>query len=137
MDPLGAAASIIAVLQLTQSAIKYVKDASGATEDRDRIHAELEDIERLLHVLQINAEQLKSGDACPAALQCLCEPDGPLAHFRAMLEKISRIMRPTKGLRSAKAAVTWPFKKETVNEYLNALHRYKLLFMAAQQNDHM
>ena len=137
MDPLGAAASIIAVLQLTQSAIKYVKDAGGATEDRNRAYMELQDIERLLRVLKVNAEQEEPGNACSSTLRSLCESDGPMEHFSKMLETMLRKMRPTKRLRSAKAIVTWPFNKETVNEYLNALHRYKLLFMAAQQNDHM
>lgn len=56
-DPLSTSASIIAVLQLTGTVVQYLNDAKGASEDRQRILAEISSTSGVLFLLKDLAER--------------------------------------------------------------------------------
>ena len=62
MDPLSISASIIAVLQLTGTVIRYLNDIGNALEDRKVILLELHSIQGMLYTLHDQAIQIQKGD---------------------------------------------------------------------------
>ena len=62
MDPLSISASIIAVLQLTGTVIRYLNDIGNALEDRKVILLELHSIQGMLYTFHDQAIQTQKGD---------------------------------------------------------------------------
>jgi hypothetical protein len=62
MDPLGIAASIVALLQLTWMVIQYINGVKGASKVRQRLLLELSTVNGMLLILQDQAEQARAGD---------------------------------------------------------------------------
>ena len=137
MDPLGAAASIIAVLQLTTSIIKYLDGVKGTSEDHARLRSVLCSAREILYIVDSRITAARNGDPWSANLQSLCAKDGPLDQFRLALQMIESRTLPPKGSKRLTTAIIWPFRKGEVNELLSHLEYLKSLFFFAQQNDHV
>ena len=138
MEPVGISASITALLQLASTVIQYLSGVKGAPEDRRRILSELASVNRILFILQDQADQAKQGDEWSSTFQSLNVPDGPLEQFRRALERLSAKLAPSAtGLMKVGKAVVWPFQKEEIKEILGSIERQKALFILARQNDHM
>lgn len=136
MDPLSAAASIIAVLQLAGTVMKYLSSVGDVSKDRKRIYSEVCEVDKL-RILSNNATQAQEGDSWSLTLQSLCAANGPLEQFDAILRRLESKLVPAKGSKRIVAAMGWPFDKGEVNELLNAIEHQKTLFIFARQNDHM
>lgn len=136
-DPLSVTASIIAVLQLTESVVKYLNDAKDASKDCNKFLIEISTVNGLLFSLKDLVGRAELGETWLATTRSLGVPTGPLAQFKSALELLATHLEPVVGLKKAGKALTWPFKKGEVIDILNTIERQKTLFVLALQNDHM
>jgi len=131
-DPLGTTASIVAVLGLTDTVVKYLNDVKDASEDRKKILLEISNAHGLLYTLKDLAERQPSGN-----VKSLDVPNGPLAQFKSALERLAVKLAPVTGRKKIEKALGWPFQKEDVADILRTIERQKSLFILALQEDHM
>ncbi|UDD60498.1 hypothetical protein AFCA_007891 [Aspergillus flavus] len=110
-DPLGIAASVIALIKL-----------AGSATQRDRI----EDAEDAMTAL---------GTHKPLSIQSFVGPDNPLILFRRLLEDIIAQLSPQSKLQHRSLSLTWPFTKKDVAEKLACLERLKSHFTLVMQSD--
>ena len=137
MDPVSVTASIIAVIQLAGSVVSYLNDVKDASKDRNRMLVELSSVNGLLLGLQDLAERSTPTGAWLEIAESLTVQNGPLVQFKSMLERLAAILQPASTSKKIEVFLTWPFKKKEVADILQAIERYKTLFMLALQKDHM
>ncbi len=136
-DPLSITAGIIAVLQLTATAVKYLNDVKDAPVERQRILMEVMTVSGFLHMLKDQAESMQPEDLHASALRSLNVPDGPLKQIESALKRLISKLNPARGLKRVSKALTWTLDKGDVNKMLTSIERQKVLFLLAMQNDHM
>ena len=130
MDPLSITSSIVAVLQLASSVVSYIGAVKDASDDRQRLIAEIGSITGFLFFLK--EEPNNSSDASNS----LCVANGPLDMYKSTLSELSSKLRPASGgLRKAGKSLLWPFQKSEVNNLLLRIERLKGMFILALQND--
>ena len=130
MDPLSITSGVIAVLQLASSVVSYLSAVKDASDDRQRLIAEIGSITGLLFLLK---EQ--SSDSSDA-LNSLCVTNGPLDMFKGALSELATKLRPADGgLKRAGKSLLWPFQKSEVNNLLHRIERLKGMFILALQKD--
>lgn len=136
-DPLSIAAGIIAVLQLTTTAVQYLNDIKHGPAECRRILIEVVTVSGFLHTLKALAESMQPDDLQVSALRSLNVPDGPLEQVKLALECLVLKIKPARGLERVSTSLTWSLKKADVNNILASIERQKALFLLAMQNDHM
>jgi hypothetical protein len=136
-DPLSISASIIAILQLTGTVVQYLNNAKGASEDRQRILAQISSTSGVLFLLKDLAERAQWEDGWSVTIKSLNLPGGLLDKFKVILIQLASKLKPVEGAKKVGRALIWPFQKGEINEILNTLERQKTLFGLALQNDHM
>ncbi|KAL8792011.1 MAG: hypothetical protein Q9195_005352 [Heterodermia aff. obscurata] len=130
MDPLSITSGIIAVLQLASSVVSYLGAVKDASDDRQRLIAEIGSITGFLYLLK--EESKESSDT----LNSLCVANGPLDMFKSALNELASKLRPADGgLKKAGKSLLWPFHKSEVNNLLHRIERLKGMFILALQND--
>lgn len=145
-EPLGMAASIIALIQLTGALSAfgngYIGGLRRASGDRRRL---VEEFTSLGSILEHLREQLArtNGGGNPSggggggggALQGLA---GPLASCRLELETLAAKMAPRKkrGLRGMWTKLKWPLEEAETTQVVERIERYKTLFHFALTADH-
>jgi hypothetical protein len=134
----GLAASIIAILQLSETVVGYIRETVGAYEEREKLAREIVSTKNVL-------SELKSKAITPewkATMGCLSAPEGPLDQLESVLKELETKLTPKNAKRAdgkpAKVmkSLTWPFAKPKVLETLSAIERLKSLFILALQNNH-
>ncbi|KAF3941614.1 Inversin [Dactylella cylindrospora] len=130
MEALGAAASIVAVLQLSAKIVKYVNGVKNASSELAGILLELSALRGILTSLTEVGNQEKeawiSNDILPSLQVVLSELDVMLAPFQ-----------PTgKVLMKTRNKLLWPFKDGEFKGKLETIERIKSLFGLALQTDH-
>jgi hypothetical protein len=123
------AASIIAVLQLSDKVIKYVRDVSGATEERKRLREQIRACCSVLLMLKDGIEDLEEGQAWAGTVDLLASP---LERLRKALE-LAAIRLHTKT--STKEKLKWPFKEKEVQTLVEAIESEKSLLTLALENN--
>jgi hypothetical protein len=136
-DPLSISASIVALLQLTETVISYLKNVHGSSSDRQRIFNEVSVTSGILMWLKEHTERKSESTSWTLTVQSLQISGGPLEQFKVALERLASKVAPVDGWRKAGKALSWPFKKEEVEEILKTIERQKTLFQLAMQNDHV
>ena len=137
MDPLGALASIITVVQLTLIVPKYLNGIGSSSKDREKICSELCGMNEMLCILCAKATQAQQGDSWSKPFKCFCAANGPLEQYKRTLEKLEKEVQPSRGSKKVITAIAWPFRKGEVQDLLDSIERQKNMFNFAQQNDHM
>jgi hypothetical protein len=136
-DALSVSASIIAVINLTTSAIQCIRDIAHAPKECSEILIEVCATSGILYALRDSVSQARDDQTWMATIQWLGVPNGPLARFQIALECLLSHVGPTNGLRKAGRVLTWPFKKEEARDILNSIERQKSLLILALQNDNL
>lgn len=136
-EPLSSIASVITIIQLAGTAVQYLTDVRDASKESSRILVELSSLYGLLFGLKSLAEHLDKDEKWVSTIVTLTVPDGALAQLKATLERIVSMLEPAAGLKKARKALTWSFKKGEVADLLCMLERYKSLIGLALQKDHM
>ncbi|KFY47728.1 hypothetical protein V496_10483 [Pseudogymnoascus sp. VKM F-4515 (FW-2607)] len=136
-EPLGIAASIIALLTISKEVIEYSNSIKDGKKDRQRLLDEITSVTGFLYVLKDRAEQLQHGDSWSETLVLLAGPTGPLEQFKSALERVASKLAPAVGWRKAGKAMIWPFRKEEISDILAEIERHKSIFSLALHNDHI
>lgn len=136
-DPLSVTASIIAVLQLTQTVVEYINSVKDASKDRDRILLEISSVYGLLFSLKDLVERRSPEDGWATTVKSLGAANGPLAQFKSALERLAAKLAPVTGIEKVGKALRWPSQKGDILDILNTIERQKSLFSLALLNDHM
>jgi hypothetical protein len=140
MDALGATSGVIAVVQLAASIAKlcggYIADVKDARQDIERLQQKASVLCDVLQrvadannrheqpALRLSADMLNAVDSCSENLEKLREKLQPKTRHRTMSKF---------GVRALK----WPLSKSTVNEEVQWMEDYLVIFNTALQLDHM
>jgi hypothetical protein len=141
MDPLGAAASVIAVVQISAQVFSlcqiYYVEVKSAREDIRRLRDE---VTSLLDVLA-NIKDLTNapGSAKLSILELLNQPDGLIQQCLIELEGLATKLDTGQGKNNMKQfglrALKWPFSKKEVDKTILAIGRHKQIFNLALTAD--
>ena len=134
-DPLSVTASIIAVLQLTASVVRYLNAVRGAAEERAKLVTEIGSTAGILHILKDLSDRDADSESQLAATRSLCVSGGPLDNFKAALNEIAAKVSRGKRINNTVMGFIWPFQKGEIKEILARLERQKSLFGLALQGD--
>ena len=134
-DPLSVIANIIAVLKLATSVKDFLVDIRNAYRETSEILLELSITSGILSTLKDTLERANEDSKWRSTIEILAVPNGPLAHFEAILEHLSSKLEPVTGFRKAGRALQWPFKKQQITDMLQVIERQKILFILALEND--
>lgn len=152
MDGLSAAASIIAVVQLTAEVTKYIIGVAGASKDRQRLLDEIFACEAILMRLRDyskgtdgpdiedwNADQTKADSAqmWSVKVKALESDNAPLYRLYNILDAIKTKLQPGhgSGIQKAKAALKWPFNEKEVIKLVDAFQRERSLLHFAMTHE--
>jgi hypothetical protein len=137
MDGLSAAASIIAVLQLTGTVVGYLNDVKDAPKECQQCKIEASNLENLLKDLLCRLMQGQTGDPWFTATQALDVEDGPLDQYKQALEQLRSRVEIQDGVQKFKRRLLWKFRKEEIGSILARMERLKSLVSIALENDHL
>jgi hypothetical protein len=118
-----ATASIIAILQLSEKVIKYVRDVSGATDERKRLREQVRACSNILLTLRDGVEDSDEGQVWAKTVGLLASP---LERLQKALE-LAAIKLQTKS--STKEKLKWPFKEKEVQKLIDAIESEKSLLV--------
>ena len=136
MDGLSAAASIIAVAQMTGAVIGYLESVKDAEKQRKRLHDELWALYGILTMLE-NKSKAGHEECWHQTLRSLDAPNGPLQQLKEALKKLSTRLAPREGPRKLSKVLKWPFKDNEIKDIFFTIERQKGLLLLARQNDHV
>lgn len=138
-EPLGMAASIIALIQLTGAlgtfSSGYIGGLRRASSDRRRLVEEFTALGLILQHLRDRTSGNNNNNN-NGALQGLA---GPLANCRQELEALAAKMAPRKkkaGLKGVWMKLKWPLEEAETMQIVERMERYKTLFHFALTADH-
>ena len=132
-DPVSVAASIIAVLQLTGTVVRYLGNVQDATGYKSRLLLEVSAAKGVLETLRDLSQESVPGDPILSTLSLLKEP---LKHHEATLQRLENALAPVQGLKKLGKAFKWPLEKTEILDVLGSIERQKALFGLALQADH-
>jgi hypothetical protein len=140
MDGLSAAASVIAVIQITAQVFDlcraYYLNVKDARKDIQRLRNEVSSFQDILvGVVDLANEPLSSP---LKTLGLVNEKDGPLDQCRLELTALLAKLDPGKGASKVKLALQslkWPFHSKEIDHVLVAIGRYKSSFVLALSTD--
>lgn len=141
MEVVGAAASIIAVVQITGTVISICYDYQSGirhySKDVVKITHELQDLRNVLERLADMANSLEdSTSKVLPTLDLLNQSGGPLETCKAELELLELKLTPPGGrLKQIRRALIWPLKEKDVQKTLDTLARQRGLFQLALTTD--
>ncbi|KAF5711848.1 transient receptor potential channel pyrexia [Fusarium mundagurra] len=152
MDGLSAAASIIAVVQLTAEVTKYIIGVAGASKDRQRLLDEILACEALLmrlrdyskgtdgpEVEDWHADQIKTDSAqrWSVKVKALESDNAPLYRLCKILDAVKTKLQPgqERGIQKVKAALKWPFDEKEVAKLVDAFQRERSLLHFAMTHE--
>jgi hypothetical protein len=137
MDGLSAAASVIAVLQLTVSVVGYLNDVKNAPKECRQCTIEASNLQSLLINLRYRLEQGQDGAPWFTAVRAIFIENGPLDQYKQALEQLLSMVEIQHGVQKVKRRLLWNFKKEEVASILARMERLKSLVSIALENDHL
>ena len=133
MDPLGATASIVTLLQLAGAVIKYLSILKDASDDIKALVLELCTIRGLLSTIKdlIMEESILH--------ESLGGPDGLFSQIESSLQALALKVQPKSTTTAHKLVqkLRWPLRKEEVTDVLSSFERQKTLLGLALQSDQM
>jgi hypothetical protein len=138
MDGLSAAASIVAIIQLTHMVIGYLNDVKDASTDRARCALEAANLYNLLVNLKFRLEGT-SDEPWFTAVRALGIENGPFDQYKHAVEHLQTKITSGSGSGIKKIGNTllWKFIKEEVTSILSRIERLKTLIQIALEVDHL
>ncbi|KAK3697687.1 hypothetical protein LTR37_017336 [Vermiconidia calcicola] len=135
-EPLSMAASIIALIQITNSAVGYLYSVRGASREREAMISEATNLLGLLNGLRFRVESSNSDNEWFNALRGLATENGALDQCKQALELLQEKLAPSHEKRKMKDALGWHFKQNEVDRILERLGRLSSLVNVALEEDH-
>jgi hypothetical protein len=138
MDPLSVAASIIAILQLSNKVVGYLNDVKDASKERAKCAVEAANLHSLLTNLRYRLEDADADTPWFTAIRALAVEKGPLDQFKQTLELLNdKLTGGTGHVGNFREVLMWKFKKEETDRILLSMERLKALVGIALQLDHL
>ena len=133
MEPLGATASIVSLLQLAGAVIKYLSTLKDASNDIKALVLELCTVRGLLSTIK----DLVTEDSM--LHESLSGHNGLFSQIEGSLQSLASKVEPTSTAtgHSFVQKLRWPLRKEEVKDVLSSIERQKTLLSLALQNDQM
>ncbi|KAF3286603.1 hypothetical protein TWF970_008456 [Orbilia oligospora] len=125
MEALGAAASIIAVLQAISSCYKFYSDAKGAKDDIEALEKETAGLTILIKRIE---EEFTNKSSAGLELSTTEELKTALEGCKSELQRLEKKLDPGKQhkfLGVFKRSLKWPFKGPEASKIIQALARWK------------
>jgi len=130
--------SVIAVLQLTGSAIMYLSDVKDAPKECQRCTIDAANLQYLLVNLRYRLEEGRSGDPWFTTVRSLSVENGPLDQYtHALKELLSKVQVEDGPTHKLKRRLLWTFSKTEVAGILERMERLKSLVSVALEMDHL
>ena len=131
MEPTGAAASIVSLLQLARAVIKYLSILKDASKDIKALVLELCTVRGLL----LTIKDLVTEDSI--LHESLSGHNGLFSQIESSLQSLASKIEPTSTTigHSFVQKLRWPLRKEEVKDVLISIERQKTLLSLALQND--
>lgn len=158
-EVVGLAASIVALLELTNKVITYVNKVRHANREAEQLGDELVGIQGLLTKLRLRADKRQS-ERWAECSRLLLSQNGPIAKIQDLLNDILMKFGPDSPPLSTHAqvnskraswlaklglgkkqctrpvhALLWPFKEQDVKDILVQIERYKVWAQLALADD--
>jgi hypothetical protein len=134
-DPLSLAASIIAVVQLTDlvltSCYTFVGKVKSAAADINKIIHEIS----LLKGIFLNLHELGDEDRGGDGLKALIGPDGPVSICLEALREIEVKLQPASTILTTKRKIFWPFESKKLDEILERVRNQNPALLLALSAD--
>lgn len=131
MEPIGATASIVSLLQLAGAVIKYLSILKDASKDIKALVLELCTVRGLLSTFK----DLVTEDS--VLHESLSGHNGLFSQIESSLQSLASKVEPTSTNtgHSFVQKLRWPLRKEEVKDVLSSIERQKTLLSLALQND--
>jgi hypothetical protein len=141
-EVIGIVGSIISILNLSSTIVKYVHSIKDGASDRAQLLKEIINTRGYLHSLRDHIEMSNPDDPWTNAVQGLNKPGGPLELYKISLERVAKKLNlgASQDASSGRAfvrALYWPFQAGEVASILSILERQKAFFVLALQMDHI
>lgn len=138
-EPLGITASIIGILGLAGTVVRYLASVKDAPEARNRILIEVSSVHGILFMLHDLSRREELGNDWHGAAGAVVVANGPLEQFKSELENIAARLRPGHAGRVEKTAMalTWPFSKRELTDIIQRMERLKTLITMGLQGHQM
>lgn len=122
MDPLSVAASIVALLQLSNKVLGYLHDVKTASREQVTCAKEISSLYSLLLSLRYHLEDGGTDAAWFTAVRTLTVDHGPLEQFKDEMLSLQETL-----LASSKVSgqLLWKFKKVDIDRILDRTQRLK------------
>jgi hypothetical protein len=137
MDGLSAAASIIAVLQLTGNVITYLNDVKDAPKECQQCTIEASNLQNLLINLRYRFEQTQKSDPWFIAIRALTVENGPFDQYKQTLEQLLSKVEIQHVGQKIRRRLFWTFSKTEIANILTRMERLKSLVTIALEMDHL
>ena len=135
MEPVGVAASLVALIGVTAKTIQYLSSVREASKERKALLREASDLLQMLVSLQNKIEDSKQSKILFNSIRTLDTENGPLDQLREALEQLSKKIKLQKGIKNVTHAMTWALDKAGCNEVLGKIERVKSRISLALQGD--
>src|SRR4051794_16510761 len=135
MEALGAAASIISVLNLTKTVSKYLIEVAESSKQSQKALLEISAARGILHQLHDITKDFQSEYEWNIVFKQLLVQNGPLDQLKVTLQKFEVKLKPATGLKKLGKGLIWPFTKSELGELLSAINWQKSLITLALQKD--
>ncbi|KAJ6496284.1 ankyrin repeat-containing domain protein [Mycena sanguinolenta] len=120
----GLIASVLQLVDTVAKARDYIQDFRDAPKDQQRLWQELDALKPLVSKLDSLAKQSSTG----ASSEMLREWEEPLEQLETVMRRLTRKANLT-GIQQFSSRLTWAmWRKDDVQQALNAVERYKGLF---------
>jgi len=141
MDPLGTAASLLAVIKVASTVAKYITSAAGATKSRKKLRDEVRACQYVLQELLDESSDVDAGESWRETINALESPGSPLGRISVALHTIEAKLQPNQSRgENVKSSLglsrlAWPFSEKDIQQILVTVEREKSLLMLALEND--
>lgn len=135
MDPLSLTASIVAVLQLTQTLTSCIYEVRNATVEQANLAVEASNLYHLLTTLRFRIEEAGLDDPWFNEVKLLGRENGPLDQFKIILETMVNELSSSRKRDQIISALLWRFTKKEVESALARMERLKSLITCALTDD--
>ena len=137
-EGLSVAASVIAVIQISDNVIslcrQYIGKVRGADKEIFQMINTVTALKGILEFLQSFVDDDENKSRLPL-LHSLCEPHRPLETCRTALTDIESKLRPKRDHTGVLKAITWPWKWKDIGPVLEDIEKQKTLMLLAMQGD--
>ncbi|KEY68912.1 hypothetical protein S7711_03842 [Stachybotrys chartarum IBT 7711] len=136
MEGLSAAASVVAVVQLSSKVAHYINTARGASIQRRELRDEVLRCNDILQMIGDQLEEDQEGTWAKKA-EALEGPQAPLGRLAELLVSLEAKLRPPKENEKLLASLKWPFQEKEVDRIMATIGREKGLLTMAMDRGHL